>query len=185
MRRTPSRTRSPAWRAACALLALAAVPARGAAQVSAADSTEVVEEMHDLQRKFEEYRESHTPVEAQTVDGYCDEQIGRICIWYGGEDQERYPAELREVGQARVELIRSLTDAFDEVHDRWILGQAVHYLVERREFGEAERLATRCGISEPWWCSALKGYSLHVRTEYVAAEAAFREALSLMPDSVR
>jgi len=170
---------------ACALFAVSAFPGGGTAQATARDSVEIVKDMHDLQQKFEEYRESHTPVEAQSVDGVCDEQIGRICIWYGGEDQERYPAELREVGQARVELIRSLTDAFEEVHDRWILGQAVHYLVERREFGEAERLATQCGIVEQWWCSALRGYSLHVRTEYVPAEAAFREALALMPDSVR
>jgi hypothetical protein len=185
MRHPPARTTPRLWTLACALVAITTLPGRGAAQTTAADSAKIVAEMHDLQRKFEEYRESHTPVEAQTVDGVCDEQIGRICIWYGGEDQERYPAELREVGQARVELIRSLTNAFEEAHDRWILGQDVHYLVERREFAEAERLATQCGIVEQWWCSALRGYSLHVRTEYVAAEAAFREALSLMPDSVR
>lgn len=168
----------------CAVVALT-VPAAASPQVSPADSVEVVKDMHDLQRKFEEFRASHIPVEPETAGGRCDVRIGRICIWYGGEDNEGYPAELREVGQARVELIRSLTDAFEEVHDRWILGQAVQYLVERREFAEAERLATECGIVDQWWCSALRGYSLHVRTEYVDAEAAFREALQLMPDSVR
>ena len=48
--------------------------------------------------------------------------------------------------------------------------------------GEAERVATECGIQETWWCSALRGYVLHVWTRYVPAEAAFREALDAMPD---
>jgi hypothetical protein len=82
-------------------------------------------------------------------------------------------------------LIRELTDAFEVVHDRWILGQIVHYLTERREVAEAERLAEACGIVEEWWCVALRGYVLHVRTEYVEAEAVFREALALMPVEVR
>jgi hypothetical protein len=145
----------------------------------------VLEEMHDLQKAFEEYRGSRIPVEAERVGGSCDERIGRICIWFGGQDEERFPAEAREVGQARDELIRSLTDAFQAVPDRWLLGQLVHYLVERREMGEAERFATECGIAEAWWCSALHGYALHVRTEYVESERAFREAMALMPADVR
>jgi len=165
-----------------AVASVRASPAVG--QTSARDSVELLEDMHDLQREFEEYRGSRIPVEPERVGGRCDERIGRICIWFGGEEEETFPAEAREVGQARVELIRSLTDAFEQIHDRWILGQLVHYLTERREFGEAERFAEACGIAETWWCAALRGYSLHVRTEYVAAEQAFRQALDLMPDDV-
>ncbi|MGD8279818.1 MAG: hypothetical protein PVF69_01535 [Gemmatimonadota bacterium] len=155
------------------------------AQLAERDSIELLEEMHDMQREFEEFRVSRIPVEERSVDGFCDVLIGRICINYRGEDAESFPAEFREVGQARVELIRSLTDAFEQIHDRWILGQLVHYLVERVEVGEAERFALECGIVDDWWCAALRGYVLHVRTEYVEAEEAFREALELMPDSVR
>jgi hypothetical protein len=158
------------------------VPVGVYAQASPED---VLEDLHDLQREFEEYRGSRIPVEPQRVDGFCDESIGRMCIWFGGDDSETYPAEAREVGQARDELIRSLTDAFQEVPDRWLLGQLVHYLVERQEMGEAERFATECGITEAWWCAALRGYVVHVRTEYVEAESIFREALALMPEDVR
>lgn len=170
--------------ATCAL-ALILCPGPGEAQLAPRDSVKLLEDMHDMQRKFEEFRVSRIPVEPQQVDGVCDVRIGRMCINYRGEDAERFPAEFREVGQARVELIRSLTDAFEQVHDRWILGQLVHYLVERAEVDEAERFALSCGIEEEWWCVALRGYVLHVRTEYVEAEEAFREALDLMPDSVR
>jgi hypothetical protein len=148
------------------------------------DSLEALEELHELQEDFERFRESRTPVQVERANGVCDERIGRICIWFGGDDEEDFPGELRETGQARVDLIRSLSDAFELYRDRWILGQLVHYLVENRDMGEAERVATECGISETWWCHALHGYVLHVRTEYVPAEAAFREALAAMPDEV-
>lgn len=164
---------------------LVALPEGSLAQGLPTDSAELLEEVRDLQEEFERYRESRTPVQPEPSGGACDERIGRICIWFGGEAEERFPAELREVGQARIELIRSLLDAFEQLPDRRILGQLVHYLAESRNFGEAERVATECGITETWWCSALRGYTLHVRAEYVAAEAAFRDAFAAMPDSVR
>ncbi|MEX2467265.1 MAG: hypothetical protein WD995_10165 [Gemmatimonadota bacterium] len=156
-----------------------------AAQLSPADSADVVDEMRDMQEEFERFRESRIPVQRDTNPGSCDERIGRICIWFGGDAEADFPGELREVGQARVELIRSLSDAFDRVRDPWVLGQWVHYLVESRTMGEAERVATECGIDETWWCSALLGYVYHVWTRYVDAEDAFRDALDAMPDSVR
>ena len=165
------------------VLALLLAPASVLSQSAPLDSTEVLEQMHDLQEDFERYRESRIPVEMERAGaGYCDERIGRICIWFGGEEEEAFPGEFREVGQARIELIRSLSEAFEQVSDRWIIGQWVNYLVESRNMGEAERVATECGIQETWWCSALLGYVLHVWTRYVPAEAAFREALAAMPD---
>lgn len=168
--------------AAGVLLSAAASPT--AAQSLPTDSVELLEEVREAQEEFERYRESRTPLQQEPIGGACDERIGRICIWYGGADEERFPAELREVGQARVELIRSLFAAFDIAHDRWILGQLVHYLVESRNFDEAERVSTECNVAETWWCEALRGYTLHVRGEYVESEAAFRQAFGEMPDSV-
>lgn len=167
------------------LLMLAVAPGRALAQDLPADSAELLEEVHELQEEFERYRESRTPVQPEPSGGACDERIGRICIWFGGEAEERFPAELREVGQARTELVRMLFDAFELSRDRWILGQLVHYLVEGRNFDEAERVATECGVVETWWCSALRGYTLNARAEYVEAEAAFREAFATMSDSIR
>ncbi len=167
------------------LVILGVLPAGSLAQGLPSGSAEVLEEVYELQEEFERYRESRTPVQPEPSGGACDERIGRICIWFGGEAEERFPAELREVGQARIELVRSLVDAFEQLRDRRILGQLVHYLVESRNFGEAERVAIECGIPETWWCSALRGYTLHARAEYVEAETAFREAFAAMPDSVR
>ncbi|MEX2048803.1 MAG: hypothetical protein WEB90_04435 [Gemmatimonadota bacterium] len=172
--------------AAAAALVMAAVPGPALAQLSPADSIEIIEEMRDLQEEFERYREERTPVQrAPRPDGVCDQMIGRICIWFGGEEEEDFPAEFREVGQARIELIRSLFDSFERIRDRWVLGQLVHYLVESRNLGEAERVAIECGIAETWWCSALRGYVIHVSTRYLEAEAAFREALAAMPEETR
>ena len=168
-----------------AVLALLLGPASVLSQTTPADAAEVLEDLHERQRDFEHFRESRITVERERAGGVCDERIGRICIWFGGDEEEGFPAEFREVGQARVELIRSLFDAFEQVSDRWIIGQLVHYLVEGRNMGEAERVATECGIRETWWCSALRGYVLHVWTQYIEAEAAFREALAAMPDAER
>jgi hypothetical protein len=152
-------------------------------QTPTVDAAEVLEHVQELQRDFERYRESRTPVEVQRVDGACDERIGRICIWFGGEEEERFPAEFREVQQARVELIRELFDAFEQVPHRWVLGQLVHYLAENGNRDEGERVARECGIAEQWWCSALLGYALHMQARHTEAEAAFREALDDMPDA--
>lgn len=166
-----------------ALAALQLPPTALHAQDS--DSAQLLEDMHELQEDFERYRESRTLIDEQErPSGVCDERIGRICIWFGGQEEEDIPAELREVGQARVELIRQLEDAFEQIHDRWVLGQLVHYLVENRNVDRAVIVADQCGIAETWWCHALRGYALHVYTRYTEAEAAFRDALAAMPDSV-
>jgi hypothetical protein len=165
-------------------LAIHATAAR--AQATAADSAKVLEELHELQADFEEYRESRTPLQ-DTPRGYsCDTRIGpNWCIWFGGEEGEAFPAELRETQQARIALIRSLSEGFGEVKDGWILGQWVNYLVESRNVDEAERVATECGIPDEWWCSALRAYTLHLQGEYIEAEAVFREAIAAMPDDER
>ncbi len=164
------------------VLAFLLAPADALSQTPSAGPAEILEGLHDLQEEFERYRESRIPVEMERSGGSCDERIGRICIWFGEDGEESYPAEFREVKQARIELIRSLFDGFEEINDAWVIGQLVHYLVESRNMEEAERVATECGIQEQWWCSALHGYVLHVWTRYVPAEAAFRDALEAMSD---
>ena len=165
------------------LFSVLLVPAYVLAQDGLMDPEELLEETRELQREFEEFRGSRIPVELEREANFCDERIGRICIWFGGDEEESFPSEFREVSQARIDLVRSLFEALDQVPNSWVIGQLVHYLVEARELGEAERIATECGIDETWWCSALLGYLLHVRREYIESEAAFREALSSMSDA--
>lgn len=152
---------------------------------SAADPARLLEEARDRQEEFERYRASRIPVTPQRSQPRCDERIGRICIWFGGEGEADYPPEAPEVGQARVELISLLSRTAERAPDRWVIGQLVFYLIENRDVDGATRVATDCAIPETWWCSALRGYILHLTTDYANAEAAFREALASMPPEVR
>ena len=149
------------------------------------DPVELLEEARDRQEEFERYRASRIPVERVRSRPTCDELIGRICIWFGGEGETGFPGERPEVGEARVELISFLNETAERAPDRWVLGQLVYYLIENRDVDGATRVATDCGIPEAWWCAALRGYILHLTAETVASEAAFREALALMPPDER
>jgi hypothetical protein len=162
-----------------------AAPAGLAAQSGAGeDSTALVQEAREAQRNFERFRQSQIPVEPDRRQASCDQLIGRICIWFGGEGETNFPPEPAVTAEARRSLIGRLLRVRHEVADPWVVGQLVHYMVEADEHDAAEQVAAVCGI-DPWWCTALYGYSLHDRGDIQAAEAAFRESLGMMPDSVR
>ncbi len=164
-----------------ALLLLLAPAAARAQSISRADSSRIVDQARKRQSDFERFRQSRIPVERERSGGSCDQRIGRICIWYGGEDEARFPPERPETGVARRELIGVLASAAERVGDPWVMGQLVHYLVENGSLGDAERVARGCGLTQTWWCLALAGYVLHVRGDFVGAESAFRQALAEMP----
>jgi hypothetical protein len=177
--------------AAATLLAAGSAAAAGplaAAQeapLSRADSSALVKEARERQRDFERFRQSRIPVQEERGGGRCDANIGRICIWFGGEAETDFPREAPEVAQARRELIQLLERADARVDDAWVLGQRVHYLAEAGSFGDAERAARACGLAETWWCSALLGYVLHLGGAWVEAEAVFREAAATLPKRER
>lgn len=188
MRRLPHHSISPARLAVAVVTGLLSLPGVARAQSPSAppaDSATLVKEARERQRAFEAYRQSRIPVERPRSGAACDQSIGRICIWYGGEDEERFPPEPAETEQARKGLIGVLLETREQVHDAWVLGQLVHYLVEQGDFRYAERVALECGIQQTWWCSALLGYGRHVRDDFVGAEAAFRDALASMPPDER
>ena len=150
------------------------------------DAASVVARLKTAQREFEHFRESRTPlVRGGPLGGRCDERIGRMCIWFGGEDESDVPVELREVDQARQQLVRTLANGFRTAPDRWTLGQLVHYLVEGGNERQAIAQASECGIPEVWWCHALRAYAMHIENDYEDAEQAFRDALAMMPVNER
>jgi hypothetical protein len=163
------------------LLTLA--PTRASAQT--ADARDLVKQAHDRQRDFEMFRQSRIPVSVDRSHATCDQQIGRICIWYGGADEADFPREAPEVAMARRELIGLLYKTAEQAADPWVMGQLVHYMVENGDYGQAESVARACNLAETWWCSALLGYVLHVRGQFVEAEAAFRTAVASMPEKER
>ena len=123
------------------------------------------------------------PGRAEHPAGGCDERIGRICIWFGGEGETDFPPEPTETRNARIDLIRDLSEIHAQIRDPWVTGQLVHYLVESGALDEAESVARACDLAEPWWCAALLGYVLHMTDRHVEAEAAFREAALQVPGS--
>ena len=179
------------WKAvglvACAALStLLATPARAAAQSDEpTDPKAMVKAAHDRQRDFEMFRQSRIPVVTERGTQSCDQQIGRMCIWFGGPEEDDFPAERPEVEMARRELIGVLYKTAEAVPDAWVIGELVRYLVESGDVARAEQVARGCGVEEAWWCSALQGYVLHIEGRWVESEAAFREALAGMPQKDR
>ncbi|MCG6989581.1 MAG: hypothetical protein LJF06_15575 [Gemmatimonadetes bacterium] len=149
------------------------------------DSSALVKEAHKRQSDFELFRQSRIPVVREGAGHRCDANIGRMCIWFGGEEETDFPPEAPEVSQARIQLIDFLSDAAKKIHDPWITGQLVVYLVEAHRYPEAERVARSCRLTESWWCSALLGYVLHLEHEYISAQAAFDHAAATLPKKER
>lgn len=154
--------------------------------VAQSNPKELIKTAHERQRDFEMFRQSRIPVAPPPGDPqHCDQQIGRICIWFGGEDEADFPREAPEVAMARHQLISLLFETAEQVGDPWVTGQLVRYLVENGSSTQAEQVARACGIDETWWCSALLGYVLHVEGRFVDSEAAFREAVAGAPKKER
>lgn len=152
---------------------------------SRGDSADLVKAARNKQKDFEMFRQSRIPVAADREQGGCDQNIGRICIWFGGDEEADFPGERPEVEVARRELLKVLATAGEQVGDPWVFGQWVHYLVDGGDLAGAERVARACDLAASWWCSALLGYALHVRGDFVGAEAAFREAATTLPKEER
>ncbi len=149
------------------------------------DSASLVQHAHERQRDFEAFRASRIPLSPLPGPGRCDQSIGRICIWFGGEDEEDFPPEPPETTMARTELVRTLSGIAAQVHDPWVTGELVRYLLEEGQPSDAEQLARDCRLTERWWCDALLGYVLQIRGSFVDAETAFRTAIDSMPAEER
>jgi hypothetical protein len=152
---------------------------------SPSDSAALVREAREAQRDFERLRQNRTPTQADPRGGTCDQLIGRICIWFGGEGEANFPPEPDEITTMRRSLIGRLLRVRHRIADPWVVGQLVHYMVEAGEHDAAEQVAGACGIEASWWCLALQGYSLHDRGDILGAEAAFEESLARMSDGER
>lgn len=149
------------------------------------DSTELRERAEELQRAFEAFRGDRIPPAMATgAPARCDERIGRFCLRHEG-DEPPIPAEPVEVTVARRETLRKLEAVAERIPgDGWVLGQRIFYLMETGDVRRAESMLRVCDGPEPWWCSALLGYVLHLSERFVAADSAFRAALAAAPEDV-
>lgn len=170
-----------------ALLALAAMPAHAQdplwdpGLVTPQDSADLVDAGRKDQAAFERIRRNQLGYTWGGGSSRCDERIGRFCLNHmGGGDDWTVPEEPEEVLEARADLVLGLRMAAEIIPgDHWIVGQRVRYLVEAREFDEADAAVRQCR-AETWWCAALAGYTFHYSGRPAEADSAFRVALDSM-----
>lgn len=170
------------WLAATLFLTMLPGPLRAQPR----DSAQVHDRARGLQASFERTRVRNLPLGSSGSGGRCDEIIGRLCIWDGGDDGWTPRPEDPVIIERRDALLADLDALADESpNDPWILGQRVRYRVEAGAFDEAAAVARRCGLEDRWLCDAFLGLALHQSGDIQGAEAAFRGALGLMPAEVR
>ncbi|GMR12672.1 MAG: hypothetical protein BMS9Abin29_0863 [Gemmatimonadota bacterium] len=158
------------------------------AQVSEADSLELLAKAKDVQTRFERYREERIPPELGRGGRGCDDLVGRFCLRFGGEDESgewQVPEEPIEFGMARVRVLRDLAEIARKIPgDEWVLGQRVYYMGEVGDWGRAEKLAQQCGGRESWWCTALIGMIRNAEGQWIEADEIFDQAIAQMPPDV-
>ena len=146
-----------------------------------ADSMPSPEDAHTAQREFEHYRRWLLPSgnNDRPAEGECDDNLGAMCYWYD-ERHPPAPNEDKKITVARNRLLALLDSVAKRLPgDRWTAGQRVRYYIDGHKPAEAERAARECQMSGPW-CLQLLGLALHEQSKFIAAENAFREALSRM-----
>lgn len=152
---------------------------------TARDSARLLRSARSAQGAFERLRFRHLPwAQDPGSPGWCEERIGRFCLYDGDGLEWRPPPEPEEVRSGRERLLGRLAEAAAAAPgDEWIAGQRVRYAVEAGRAAEAVAAAEECRAG--WWCRALQGYALHGAGDHASAEAAFDAALSAMPERER
>jgi len=151
------------------------------------DSSRVRSQAEDAQERFERIRRRLLPDVRADGGRPCEERIGRLCLWRGGEDDWEPVPDPSDLVDARNDLLEAMATAADHIPaDEWILGQRIRYLGEAGRWEDAVRLARACGGGAPSWCSVLEGFALHGTGRYEMALERFRRGLETMdPEEAR
>jgi hypothetical protein len=140
-----------------------------------------IDVLRGLQDGFESFRRQKLPHWTDTgpSGNGCDEIIGRFCYWYN-ERQADPPEEPGVIAEARARLLAQLDSAGRAFpNDRWVSGQRVRYLSEHGRLEDAVAAAKEC-TARDWWCSAIRGFALHMAGRYAESDSAWELALGLM-----
>ena len=151
------------------------------------DSSRVRDQAEDAQERFERIRRRLLPAVRASGGRPCEERIGRLCLWHGGEDDWEPVPDPSDLVEERDDLLEAMAAAADHIPaDEWILGQRIRYLGEAGRWEDAVRLARACGGAAPWWCNVLEGFALHGTGRYEMALERFRRGLETMdPEEAR
>lgn len=153
----------------------------------------------EAQARFERVRNQNIPTR-WGGGTRCDERIGRMCWSHGGDDDWLPPPEPERLVAERDSLVALLDRVGVQLPgDAWVAGQRVRYLGESGRWTEAASAARDCIVARgeegpptpaadrrellAGRCHDLLGYALHRSGDAVAAELAFRVALSWMHES--
>ena len=148
---------------------------------SPSDSTRVRSQAEDAQERFERIRRGLLPYVWDGGRRPCEERIGRLCLWHGGEDDWEPVPDPSDLVEARDDLLTTFAAAADHLpEDEWIIGQRIRYLGEAGRWEDAVRLARACGGAVSSWCSVLEGFALHGMGRYESAVERFRRGLETM-----
>ena len=155
--------------------------------LSPPDSDRVRSQAEDAQERFERIRRRLLPDVRADGGRPCEERIGRLCLWHGGEDDWEPVPDPSDLVDERDDLLEAMAAAADRIPaDEWILGQRIRYLGEAGRWEDAVRLARACGGAAPSWCSVLEGFALHGMGRYEMALERFRSGLETMdPEEAR
>ena len=150
-----------------------------------ADSSSIHREAEVAQARFERVRRRLLPEVRDEGRRPCEERVGRLCFWHGGEDDWELIPDPSDLVDARDELLNNLEAAAAHIPgDEWILGQRIRYMGEAGRWDAAVALAGVCGGADPSWCGVLQGFALHGTGRYQAALESFERAFDNM-DSER
>lgn len=150
-----------------------------------ADSVAALRSAQHAQQAFELRRGLLAPRAPGSRSGACDEQIGRFCYWYDGDDAPLLPPEPEGIKHARRELLEVFDSAAAALPgDWWIAGQRVRYLVESDRLTEAYAAVRACR-AERWWCESLDGFARHAAGDDRTADSVYAVALDDMPAALR
>ena len=148
---------------------------------SPADSSDIRSQAEDAQARFERIRRRLLPYVWDRGRRPCEERIGRLCLWHGGEDDWDPAPDPTELVEARDNLLTTMAATAEHIPaDEWILGQRIRYLGEAGRWEDAVRLARACGGAASSWCSVLEGFALHGMGRYETALQRFCRGLETM-----
>ena len=150
-------------------------------QRSPEDSIRARDHAEDAQARFERIRRRLLPSVWSGGRRPCDERIGRLCLWQGGENDWEPVPDPAELVEARDDLLATIVAAAEHIPgDGWILGQRIRYLGEAGQWENAVRLARACGGAVSSWCSVLEGFALNGMGRYETALRRFRRGFETM-----
>ena len=154
-----------------------------AQQSAPVDTTALRNQAQAEARRYEAALRRDAPFGAGGSPGYCDEQVGRFCLWYDHGRQRNLPPEPKPIRAARARAIEAHAAALAALPtDSLLAASLVRYLIEHDSTSGAVSAAQAFSTATEGrpWGRLLLGLALHLDRNTPAAEEQFRQALPML-----